>query len=175
VKHSRGMPIDTSWFKVRLKALKKTQEDLATAAGISRTAMNKILSGRNRMQPIYTPGIATLLNSTVTEVMERAGILPAAEIQAHSQPGSPDAALGGAPETKRSDEDSEMLILALDIIEFLSGMDSLPKMPPGALAQLAKAEARALLAEDADEDQRLRLRNHAFKFLHLYLQMANPE
>jgi 3,4-dihydroxy 2-butanone 4-phosphate synthase / GTP cyclohydrolase II len=66
--------LDADWFKARMKAVGATQEDVAQAIGRDRSAASRLLSGALEFKVSHAGPIASLLKTTVGEVLARAGL-----------------------------------------------------------------------------------------------------
>lgn len=77
--------MDTQWFKSRKRELRVTDEDLAEAFGVSRSATNRIINGESAFKPHRADQVAELLRATKSEILFRAGIIDeqVAEFERH--------------------------------------------------------------------------------------------
>ena len=78
------MTIDSGWFREKQRAARVTSEDIGRIAGRDRTAVSKILSGRQRMTMDWAKAFATALEVPLADVLERAGYTDAQEL--HRRP-----------------------------------------------------------------------------------------
>jgi transcriptional regulator with XRE-family HTH domain len=67
------MTIDYPWFRDRQRQKGVTSEDIAQAAGRDRTAVSKILNGKQRMTMEWARAFAKVLEAPLAEILERAG------------------------------------------------------------------------------------------------------
>lgn len=163
--------IDKAWFKSRLRQVKATQDDLAAEANITRSAVNKILGGKNRMNGIYADPFARVLKISPEEVLRRAGILP----MAGDAPADTGLAEAHQPARTQDTSDDQRMFLLADTLAAITGIASLPPMPRGKMAMLVKSEVEALISDGTSDEDRARLLNHAINFLHLYLRAQAEE
>ncbi len=67
--------MDADWVKARLKAIDRTQDDLAAAIGRDRTVINKMLNeGRPKFLLEYVEPFAQVLDVSPLEILFRAGL-----------------------------------------------------------------------------------------------------
>ena len=66
--------MDVQWFKQQQKRAGATTEDIAQAAGRTRTAVSNIYTGQQRMNLHWAQAFATVLGVPLDEVLRRAGV-----------------------------------------------------------------------------------------------------
>ncbi len=76
--------MDAKWFKDRQKQVGVTADDIAHEMGRSRSNVSHIYSGRQRMSLEWAKAFAKVLQTSVDEVLSRAGVLDVD----HDQPNS---------------------------------------------------------------------------------------
>lgn len=69
-----GMPIDTAWFTDRLAQRRLSQRGLAKLMGLDPAAVSLMLRGKRKIILEEAAQLAVLLDVSVTEVLERAGL-----------------------------------------------------------------------------------------------------
>lgn len=74
-------PMDDKWFKTQQKRVGVTADVIAAAAGKSRSAVSKILSGQQRMTLEWATAFAKTLQVPVATVLEKAGAATPATVQ----------------------------------------------------------------------------------------------
>ncbi len=73
--------VDADWFKKRQRQLGVTSFNIGEALNRDRSVVSKILTGRQRMSLDHAKAFAKVLDVTLAEVLERAGIADTATAQ----------------------------------------------------------------------------------------------
>jgi hypothetical protein len=82
--------MDADHFKRRQRQLGITSDDLGRAIGRDRTVISKIYSNARPMKAEEVPVFARLLDMTIDEVIERAGLKAGSTVRAMTTPGFSD-------------------------------------------------------------------------------------
>jgi transcriptional regulator with XRE-family HTH domain len=109
---SANMDTIDNWLLTELKIRDWSQADLARHAGVSRTAISDIISGKRKIGRDLAVSIAEVFKLPLEEVYRRAGILPPQPAQ--------DETLYRISHLYHTLKDEASKIRALEFLEFLS-------------------------------------------------------
>lgn len=105
----------TNWLLDELKVRDWSQADLARRAGVSRTAISDIISGRRNIGKDLALSLSEVFNLPLEEVYRRSGILPLEPPQ--------DETLYKINHLYHTLKDETNKTRALEFIEFLKGQE----------------------------------------------------